>query len=51
MSIANIKKDYFDNGRLISDKIRNIFKNDDLAHSEITNPFSENRHVFKKYKD
>ncbi|MCK6256780.1 hypothetical protein LCY76_09250 [Fictibacillus sp. KIGAM418] len=43
--------DYFDNGRLVSDKIRNIFKNNDLAHSEITNPFSENRHVFKKYKD
>ncbi|WP_062231445.1 hypothetical protein [Fictibacillus sp. FJAT-27399] len=43
--------DYFDNGRLVSDKIRNIFKNNDLARSEITNPFSENRHVFKKYKD
>ncbi|MGG1573355.1 glycosyltransferase [Fictibacillus sp. NRS-1165] len=42
--------DYFDNGRLISDKIRNFYKNNYLVQSEIINPFSASRHVFKKYR-
>ncbi|RXY99461.1 hypothetical protein DMO16_07100 [Fictibacillus sp. S7] len=43
--------DYFDNGRMISDQIRTIYKNNHLAQSEIINPFSEDRRAFKKYKD
>ncbi|SDM60442.1 hypothetical protein SAMN04488137_0983 [Fictibacillus solisalsi] len=42
---------YFDNGRLISDQIRTIYKNNHLAQSEIINPFSENRRTFQKYKN
>ncbi|MDM5337871.1 hypothetical protein QUF84_11640 [Fictibacillus enclensis] len=41
--------DYFDNGRMISDQIRTIYKNNHLAQSEIINPFSEDRRAFKKY--
>jgi hypothetical protein len=42
--------DYFDAGSLVTSKLRNIYKNSHLAQSEMINPFSENKRVFRKYK-
>jgi hypothetical protein len=41
---------YFDNETPISSKIRDIYKHNSLAQSELINPFSESLYTFRRYK-